>query len=289
MAQRLSFFSDCVHWPEGQVDDLSAMIDAGQEITRATFLKSVDLQEMRDLEQQLGYERDPRKGLTMKKDWAVSYYRSTVRGCPAVYFVWSAIEHVFTDLACIRPPTAMGAVATYFYHVTTLHAWKQIQRDRGFRADDGVCGPGVYLWDSIDEATQNQEDESSIIIRVEGDGPVPCSEALGRFPEEEGDRAYYEHVFVVPAKAGSIWRPRAMKLMGGIGLSGTPQKTFTIVEQATKEAPFRDIPEDHHVFRGVERIVDGPSHHSKLAVGEKMTVQIRAAGKAGVYSIWRTT
>jgi hypothetical protein len=284
MTQRLGFFSDCVHWPESQVDDLNAMISAGQEITRETFLKNVDPEEMRQLEEQLGYERDPRKGLTMKKDWAVSYYRSTVRGCPAVYFVWSAIEHVFTDLACIRPPAA-----TYFYHVTTVLSWQQIQRDQGFRAADGVCGPGVYLWDSIDEATQNQEDESSIIIRVEGDGPVPCSEALGRFPEEEGDRAYYEHVFVVPAKAGSIWRPRVMKLMGGAGLSGAPRKTFTIVEQATKEAPFRDIPEDHPVFRGVERIVDGPSHHSKLAVGEKMTVQIRAAGKAGVYSIWRTT
>lgn len=69
---------------------------------------------------------------------------------------------------------------------------------------------------------------------------------------------------------------------------GSPRKTFTLVEQVTKEAPFRDIPEDHAVFRGIERIVDGPSHHSKLAVGEKMTVQIRAAGKAGVYSIWRT-
>lgn len=281
--QRLRFFSDCVNWPEDQVDDLNAMIRAGKDISRKTFLKSVDPEEMKELEQRLGYERDPRKGLTMANDYHIGYYKSTVRGCPAVYFVWSAIEHVFTDLACIHPPAA-----TYFYHVTTPLAWEQIQQDRGFRADDGTCGPGVYLWDSIDEAAQNQEDESSVIIRVEGDGPVPCSEALGRFPEEEGDRAYYEHVFVVPAKAGSIWRPRAMKLMGGAGLSGAVQKTFTIVEQATKEAPYRDIPEDHHVFRGVERVVDGPSHHGKLAVGEKMTVQIRSAGKAGLYSIWRT-
>jgi hypothetical protein len=101
-AQRLRFFSDCVLWPEDQVDDLTAMIRAGQEISRATFLKSVDPVEMKELEQRLGYERDPRKGLTMAKDWHVAYYRSTVRGCPAVYFKWSAIEHVFTDLECLR-------------------------------------------------------------------------------------------------------------------------------------------------------------------------------------------
>lgn len=181
-ARRLEFFSDCVNWPRDQVDDLSDMIHVGKDITRATFLKSVNPDEMRDLEKQLGYERDPRRGLTMAKDYHVAYYKSTLRGCPAVYFVWSAIEHVFTDLACVAA------------------------------------------------------------------------------------------------------RPDAQE--EPMGMSGG--KTFTLVEQATKEAPFRDIPEDHHVFRGIERIVDGPSHHSKLAVGEKMTVQIRSAGKAGVYNIWRT-
>lgn len=181
MAKRLEFFSDCVSWPEGQVDDLSAMIRAGRDITRATFLKSVNPEEMKQLERQLGYERDPRRGLTMANDYHVGYYRSVLRGCPAVYFVWSAIEHVFTDLTC----------------------------------------------------------------------------AMAR-PNQEGTE-----------------------------MSGST-KTFTLVEQSTKEAPYRDIPEDHAVFHGVERVVDGPSHHGKLAVGEKMTVQIRSAGRAGLYSIWRT-
>jgi len=185
--KRLRFFSDCVHWPEGQVDDLKAMIEAGETISRAMFLKNVDPQEMKELEERLGYERDPRKGLTMAKDWAVAYYRSTVRGCPAVYFVWSAIEHVFTDLACVRSKASGG---------------------------------------------------------------------------EE------------PAEAAE---------------PGTaPQKTFTLVEQSTKEAPFRDIPEGHPVLRAVERVLDGPSHYSELEVGQKMTVRIRASGTSGVYSVWRT-
>lgn len=100
--QRFRFFSDCVGWPRDQVDDLNDMINAGKEISRATFLKYVHPEEMRNIERELGYERDPRVGLTMANDFHVAYYRSTVRGCPAVYFVWSAIEYVFTDLGCLR-------------------------------------------------------------------------------------------------------------------------------------------------------------------------------------------
>lgn len=181
--QRLKFFSDCVHWPEDQVEDLNAMIREGKEITRTTFLKSVDPEEMKRLEQQLGYERDPRKGLTMAKDWHVGYYRSTVRGCPAVYFVWSAIEHVFTDLECLRKKPA------------------------------------------TEEA-----------------------------PEEEASR-----------------------------------KTFMVIDQFTKETVFQDIQEDHPFFRSIERVLDGPSHHSKLAMDERMLVQARASGTKGTYSIWRTS
>lgn len=183
--QRLRFFSDCVNWPEGEVDDLNAMIRAGKDISRKTFLKSVDPEEMKELEQRLGYERDPRKGLTMANDYHVGYYKSTVRGCPAVYFVWSAIEHVFTDLQCVR-------------------------------------------------------------ARPE--------------PEEPEE---------VPESSG---------------------KTFTIVEQATKEVPWglRDIPENHAIFRSVERIIEGPSSHGELGVGEKMLVRIRASSTSGVYSVWRT-
>lgn len=74
------FFSNCVNWPRDQVDDLNAMIRGGREITRTTFLKYVHPEEMRNIERELGYERDPRVGLTMANDFHVAYYRSTVRG-----------------------------------------------------------------------------------------------------------------------------------------------------------------------------------------------------------------
>jgi hypothetical protein len=149
-AQRLQLFSDCVNWPEDQVDDLKAMIEASETISRTTFLKSVDSGEMKELEEHLGYERDPRRGLTMAKDWHVAYYRSTLRGCPAVYFKWSAIEHVFTDLTCIRPPATMGAtenVAPILYH-GTLKEYLPAILEQGIAQGEGWGGAntsGAFL------------------------------------------------------------------------------------------------------------------------------------------------
>jgi len=98
----LQFFSRCVEWPI-PVEDLNKMVSDARDISRKTFLKYVDPGEMRQIEHDLGYERDSRHGLTMANDYHVSYHKSTLRGCPAVYFVWSAIEHVFTDIGCVKP------------------------------------------------------------------------------------------------------------------------------------------------------------------------------------------
>lgn len=90
----LRFYSRCVEWPL-PVSDLQKIIDANVEVSRAVFLRHVDPREMLRQEQECGYERDPRRGLTMKKDYHVSYHRSTLHGSPVYYFRWSAIEYVF--------------------------------------------------------------------------------------------------------------------------------------------------------------------------------------------------
>lgn len=97
----LQFFSRCVEWPI-PVEDLKQLVDDARDISRKTFLKYVDPEEMLQIERDLNYVRDPRQGLTMANDFHVSYHRSKLRGCPAVYFVWSAIEYVFTDLNCLE-------------------------------------------------------------------------------------------------------------------------------------------------------------------------------------------
>lgn len=90
------FFSRCVEWPV-PVEELEAIYDSEREITRRTFLRYVDPEEMLKIEKALGYERDPRRGLTMKKDYHVSYFKSTFRGEPCVRFVWSLIDYVFSN------------------------------------------------------------------------------------------------------------------------------------------------------------------------------------------------
>lgn len=87
---RYHFVTDCTGWHSGQ--DINDMIDTGREITRRTFLEYVNKADMKSIEKSIGYGRD----FPMSRDWHVSYHRGTFRGVPAVWFVWSAIEHIFT-------------------------------------------------------------------------------------------------------------------------------------------------------------------------------------------------
>lgn len=90
---RAQFINNCVGTLEHEVDALHAMIDGAEEISRRQFLNRVDREQMRSLEQELGYGR--KSGLTMAADWHVNYFRSLWQGRPAYFFCWSAIEYYF--------------------------------------------------------------------------------------------------------------------------------------------------------------------------------------------------
>lgn len=95
---RFQFFTSCPNWTNYlPVEDLNSMVRGGKEITRKTFLKYVDPESMRHTEDSCGYDRL----FPMSKDPFIGYYKSTVRGCPVVYFLWSRMEYVFGDLACV--------------------------------------------------------------------------------------------------------------------------------------------------------------------------------------------
>jgi hypothetical protein len=67
------------------------MVHTAQQITRRTFLKYVDREEMANIEGQLGYDRH----LSMSNDPRVGYYKSTFFGHAVVFFNWSAMEYLF--------------------------------------------------------------------------------------------------------------------------------------------------------------------------------------------------
>jgi hypothetical protein len=95
--KRLHYRTNCVNTPEGEVPHLSQMIQESRDITRATFLKHVDCDELRECEAECGYAAHPSQGLTMAADWSVSYHRSKFNGRLAYYFRWSAIEFYFVE------------------------------------------------------------------------------------------------------------------------------------------------------------------------------------------------
>lgn len=88
------FETNCVDSSDGAA--IRSMVEAGRQISRGTFLRYVEREHLWEVERTLHYDRWPRQGLTMAKDWHVAYFRSCYLGRPCVYFVHSAIEWVFT-------------------------------------------------------------------------------------------------------------------------------------------------------------------------------------------------
>lgn len=76
--------------------DIHKMTGQAKDITYETFVKHCHgLQEWC---QQNGYSINPGKSgnLTLKQDWAVTYYKSKYRGVKCYYMKHSAIEYIWT-------------------------------------------------------------------------------------------------------------------------------------------------------------------------------------------------
>jgi hypothetical protein len=96
--KKCHYYGNCVGWPLGDVHcpgGLIDMIDSAQDITRKTFAGRADQKDLKMLEKMLGYATHHSQGLTMPKDWHVSYHKSTLHGRTVYYFRHSAIEYVF--------------------------------------------------------------------------------------------------------------------------------------------------------------------------------------------------
>lgn len=90
----MTYLTNCV---DSTAEAIGDMLDSSREITRRTFLKYVDRDNMRETELALGYVAHPSQGLTMAGDFHVCYHKGRYRGQRCIFFVWSAIEHIFTQ------------------------------------------------------------------------------------------------------------------------------------------------------------------------------------------------
>ena len=94
--EKYTYYNNCVNWPRKDVPDLIDLVDEAIDITRQTFLAHVDRDDLRQVEEELGYALHPKQGLTMAGDYHVGYYRSKYRGKRRYFFKWSGIEYVFS-------------------------------------------------------------------------------------------------------------------------------------------------------------------------------------------------
>ena len=98
--KRMNYFNNCVGWDSKDVFapmGLSEMIDNSIDISRKTFLRHVNNEEIKEMAENMGYAAHYKNGLTMANDYAVSYHRSKLHGKRVYYFRHSAIEYVFCE------------------------------------------------------------------------------------------------------------------------------------------------------------------------------------------------
>lgn len=86
------FETTCEHCPDVRL--LEAMEDRAVEITYRTARRHLgallDLWATRH-----GYQLDSRRGLTLKRDYHVRYYKSRYGDKPCIDVDWSAIDNIF--------------------------------------------------------------------------------------------------------------------------------------------------------------------------------------------------
>jgi hypothetical protein len=81
---------------QSNANTINKIIDNSREITRKTFLKHVNSENLKQLELSLGYAAHHTQGLTMAGECHVSYYKSKHKNKTVYYFSHSSIEYVFT-------------------------------------------------------------------------------------------------------------------------------------------------------------------------------------------------
>lgn len=88
----LIYETNCVNFPAPLVDHLMKMIDDSEDVSFETLRKNVNLDSLKDLISTVfGHTQ-----ASIKRDWAVHFYKSKLFDTTVYYIDWSAIEYIFT-------------------------------------------------------------------------------------------------------------------------------------------------------------------------------------------------
>jgi len=93
MNKKYYYYGNCVSLSGHRIIE---MVDNAKPVTLKTIRKHCD--GVDDWAVSAGYAVGNNKGLHMKDDYAISYYKSKYCGTPCYYIYWSSIEHVWLDV-----------------------------------------------------------------------------------------------------------------------------------------------------------------------------------------------
>lgn len=87
---RFEYKTSCV---ESTGPTINSMTRAAREVSFRTFAERCNWQPWA---KSVGYSIGSEPGLKLKDDFHPAYFKSTFKGKPCYYVVWSAIEYIFT-------------------------------------------------------------------------------------------------------------------------------------------------------------------------------------------------
>ena len=86
-------YNYCASCISASANDIDDMVDNATQISYNTFIKYVSIEDLKSMF--TVYAWGNKKGLKLKDDYAVSYYKSKYKGQPCLYIRHSSIEYVF--------------------------------------------------------------------------------------------------------------------------------------------------------------------------------------------------
>lgn len=88
----MRYTANCVHSTAESIHD---MCDNATEIDYTEFIKQVDVEQLKALFPGYDWSDGKAEDLTLKDDWAVSFWQSEFMGNPCLYVEHSRIEYIF--------------------------------------------------------------------------------------------------------------------------------------------------------------------------------------------------